>query len=312
MAFTAEKITDAKRVVRGDMYMFVSSLSDYKPKHVLFLPGRTPEEEISCARLAGAEHVTAIDTDRKSCKAAEPHADRVLLGCVSRLNVPGEILEYGKKPDEFYGPGYKRPYKMAYGLRQTNYDFVSLDFCTTVENIDETGPSGWSVVGPIGAASKRTGVLAVFASYGRESSRYVDYVNSVKDTRNHDFRLGRGAADRYLLSLGLELPDTVATRLIHAWMSLSNWTAWRPLRIYRYIGKRVPMFGAVFSMWAEHKFRDIKVEFLDIRNEDIRPRCVAAARKNGTRFVSRMFSVPAPKVAAWLAVDTRKQTLRVA
>ena len=145
MTFDTTKITDAKRLVRGDLYWNLKRVG--VRGRVLLLPGRTTEElTAACAALPRCDLV-AIDSDPEAAAVAQNSdlADEVVCG---------KVEDYRRR-----------------------VTFANLDFCGQVP---PRATDGRSIVTKV--ASRVAFGLSVFVSYGRDAADRLEHFRERSET----------------------------------------------------------------------------------------------------------------------------------
>src|ERR1700677_4629319 len=156
--FSSDKITDSKRLVRGEHLLLARNLlrieyGHFGKKRALMLAGENPSEEIEALRvLFGGIHVTCADLDSRCLESAiEAGADEVL-----KVDIHG-----WKKGDE-YDHARKKQILYPEGLHGKCFELIDLDFCGPFdEGLRET-------INAYKYMLAKSGVLMVTFSYGRD------------------------------------------------------------------------------------------------------------------------------------------------
>ena len=242
MKFTASTISDQKRLVRGEQWLFVRRILRARDEchsakwRVLILAGGAPSGEINAIReLMPRAHIVAIDKDTKCLEAAiDAGADNViecdLYAC--------ERLQHN----------HSWTHVLPKQLRDIEpFDAIHLDFC-----------------GQVGSEMKRStglifqklmttrGCMALTFSYGRDVVEMF-----MESGRSYSFAPTYPRVDPITIALPDDIPDSVAGRLIY----MGNVRHIRSVMMYR--GAAMPMVSVVYHKYANayrHGISTVKVE----------------------------------------------------
>lgn len=204
--FTAETVSDQKRLARGEQWLFARSLlrawhrshtSDYR---ILTLAGGAPAGEINCIReLMPKAHITAIDKDEGCVLAAmDAGADDAIKADLSEWTMDGHI----KRPNA--------------ALTGKCFDVVNLDLCAGASA--ETK----ELISIYRSLVYRPGILMVTFSYGRDVVEFFKF---------------RQSAPGHLAAV----PESIANRIAY----LFGQKADRIASVILYQGNQMPMCSVV-------------------------------------------------------------------
>lgn len=233
MKFTAKTVTDQKRLVRGEQWLFVRRLLRARDERhsmnwrVLILAGGAPHGEIAAIReLMPKAHIVAVDRDRQCLEAAIDAGADDVIEC--------DLYAYER---EVKGNGHypSSVFVLPQPLRHVApFDAIHLDFCGLV--CDQMKRATRLVVQYL---LINRGCLIQTFSYGR------DVVEMFLDAgRTYSFAGQHPNTDTVTISLPDEIPDTVAGRLLY----LGQVRYLRSVMLYR--GPAAPMVSALYQKYA--------------------------------------------------------------
>jgi len=285
MKFTEAKMTDAKRLARGEHWRMVQAhfRREHRKHHpeirVITLAGGSPHEEIACIRsLLPRAEIVAVDLDPRCCEAAkDAGADVVLCTDVFKWDnskVPTSIQALG------------------------SIDVVNLDLCGGITRDVERAVTYY------GRMVRTAGVLMVSFSYGRDISELfsrdpwlgipaplagrVKYLHDRIPTKEVPFSPGTHST-----------PARHATRI--ARLGLSS--------VIAYKGAQMPMCACLWEGHCDHQVPS----FVNVTDDDL---MAAVLTQLEPLDVSRLYAVPEERIqhfrrksAAAKAVTTRQARL---
>jgi hypothetical protein len=268
--------TRAKQAVLAVLYSYLSDVIKRDKHKSLMLSGMTPGTEIRLIKSLLGNEVHAVDLDPACCEAAmKAGADHVYCCDITDWNRWGKLHRLDVQTSDV---DMCQPYGGAAGA-------VS-GFC----------PS--STTEAIRIAAMRSWYACVFFPYGRDNTANINEM-----------------AKRNPLSdvLFEYLPSTVAARTA-AMMTSKNLgvvqgcaSGWLPSRVFRYVGNKMPILGAVMTndMYTKHE-SDVPY-FVDLRNKDYS--CVVSwfAVKHGVDTAAYVFGKTTKQIIAHKAVASRGQ-----
>ncbi len=226
--FTEDKITDSKRLVRGEQHLLARtlltqrSIRRFNDPKILILCGHAPHEEVGAINaLWKAPTIVAVDTDPVAVeRAITAGVTTAVHGDLDDL-LPTRCPMKGKRfgcPEELGGE---------------KFDIISLDLCTQItdESLDLARRCRLF-------ALSNDGVMIASFSYGRDVAEFflaAAHGGSVMDPRS--------AEAEALVTRGV--PDTVAGRIIVLARSLGRAMGLRSVMLYR--GRATPMISTVWE-----------------------------------------------------------------
>lgn len=291
--FELDQVTDAKRVVRGEHYKYASKLLNsrtfnWQPEFTcLILPGRSAKEEICCLRTAiPRSKIIAVDRD--------PVAVEIALAAGVDDAIHGDLFEGPK----MRGRGINEcsmKLKVNYG----RFDLINLDFCG---NITESLVQGIRYF--LSEMIKTHGVMILSFSYGRDAADAF-----VRLARNGEFDGNRNN--------DWEISDSMLGRIKAIVPCSYRKLHYEIKSVLLYKGKHMPMCSLLIEK-GKPQWNKVLVDYngnrkydyeceqdcltiMKVIDGDIRPACLFETELNS----SDLYCVPASRVAAWRAVETR-------
>lgn len=273
MRFTADLVTDAKRMTRIDLYGELARRADSLDEaSFLVLPGDDPGHEIGLIRrFWNAPEIIAVDRNQSACDAAMRHGATKAIRC---------------ELDDINDPDL--------GLRYRWFTAVVLDYC---QLLAPTLPG--AVAADIHRPAKRAGRwLVVSVPYGR------DDVGRFKRELDWHRRCWRNATHRHPVQ---DVPDKILGRLLFIWRQIlvgdSGGRDMTPVRVYTYKGNAMPMMVVVFGLSDSAPWEPFTVK---VSGDGLRDLAVDRALMTGTRDAAELYGHRVSRVAAWRAVRARR------
>lgn len=255
MKFSVDKITDRKRVVRGEhyqmarMYLRRRDAVHHRDWTFLITCGGNPEEEISCIReLFPKAKITAVDIVPEFVEKAKQ------LGAESIL---GNLEDY--KVETTYNIKYLPPTFLG----KRRFDVVNLDMCGNV------GPNLKKLFSVLRGAVLPGGIFMTTCSYGRDVAElYSDL---------HPFYAEKET-----------IPEALKLRLSYLFPS-----SFVPASVMWYKGEQMPMFSCLFSSREKTLKSAVQVgdgDFEKVVTEPFDPCKVYSCPQERLEFIRRSLS----------------------
>jgi hypothetical protein len=284
-AFKAHMVSDAKRLVRAQLYADVRELlyrrnCGVEEPTVLMLPGGDAVGEIHTARhFLGRCHITAFDRDERALASArQAGADDLIFGDIDNITRWHEHE----------------------CLRNHGFHFVNLDLCSILSYDTRT---------VIKRAGHLTQTMAVFVAYGREDRQEMTEILNCGQLHKEVHFPRASEADRTEWKELIDLPTHILGRVLRIWSAVNQGVPDLPIHsVYLYRGNRFPMLGVLMSgrhYSFKHDFDLIRV--YRFGNADLRPAVLAYADAHGVEAAAAAYAVKPTTIAAWKAVRTRGQ-----
>lgn len=272
--FDADKITDAKRVARGEHWLAVRTFLrkrdriHHAPWKIVTLAGHHPAEEIACIReLMPKAVIYAVDVDDECCRLAqEAGADHAyclnILAWQGPLNGrPRSRVDIFPEPLADIGP----------------VDAINLDFCGGITQDMELVTRRYPQL-------CRTGVLLLTFSYGRDVTEVYDagsYRGIPEPLGGRVAKLDRGPTR-------MNLTSVIAYRGSKMPMCSLMWVNYR--------GQDEPKSSydnrSTRERWSEIIASRPDPSFVKIGDDDLAPACVYPD-------AAKLYATPAERIAAF-------------
>jgi len=297
MALKKTFISDEKRLVRGEHWIFVRSKLRARDRvhhrawKILMIAGPSPQEEIACLReLMPSAHITAVDLDQANIEAARTAGADSAICCDISKFIEVDDDNYGP-PSRSGSPGHWWPPKEV----GSEFDAICLDL---------TGPANdWlaEVIAVYYRCLTKNGVLIVTFSYGRDVVEfYQDNWNRAKN-RPWNHVGGSDYEVRYLLGGGI--PEQIAARIYFLFKQRCP----RIRSVIQYSGNSMPMVSVLLA----RDRGDYPVKFIKIESEDFE---LAVTSEN----LGNIYACPQDRIlelrrsmTAKKAVRTRRERLAI-
>jgi hypothetical protein len=262
--FSADKITDQKRYVRGEHLLLARSRLrardgvHHKPWRVLMLAGGNPAEEINAIRsLMPKSHITAVDVDARLVSLAKDcGADDAIVCDLSKIRRDKNRMFVAKEIDG-----------------KDKFDLIDLDFCgNPTEEMSEMA---------IAYSSKLTtaGILMVTFSYGRDVVEVLDEMAWSYHDEAFDSLISQGC------------PRLLVSRIRLVLRRQNLWEGLRSVMVYK--GASMPMCAVLCQRERNHRgISFVKVEECDFEFAvlDYDPCDMYACPKERSEAIRRKFA----------------------
>lgn len=250
--FSADEISDQKRLVRGEHVLLAMNLlriehGHFGPRRILMLAGGEPQEEIKCLRecfRAGC-HITCVDTDNQCLeRSIDAGADDV-------LNV--DMHSWQRLDTKAQGDLTRNEIAYPVGIGGREYELIDLDFCGGMtEQVRDT-------VKAYSYLLSNRGIMMVTFSYGRDVVER--FIAEARHDKNFLGKLIDGLSP--LVERGIA--ESLIGRILFLLRGIRRLTA---LSALCYRGKQMPMCGLLFQMNSGCKRRLRPAGCIEISTSD--------------------------------------------